>query len=75
MKKTLEYSEPMRAFNDAVNDQIDVMVLKIQKERIKKGISQYELAKRTGVAHTTIMRIEHYDVTPTMSALLKMAKI
>ena len=74
MKKTLEYSEPMRAFNNAVNDQIDVMVLKIQKERIKKGISQYELAKRTGVAHTTIMRIEHYDVTPTMSALLKMAK-
>lgn len=41
--------------------------------RIQKGLSQYELAKRAGVAHTTIARIEALEYQPLLSTFLSIA--
>ena len=60
-------------YNTLVNDMIDDYVLELQKIRIKKNISQYKLAKITGLSHTTIMRIENFATTPTLKALLKIS--
>lgn len=56
-----------------ISDQIDEMIFNLQKLRIQKGVSQYKLAKMTGLSHTTIMRIEHFISTPSLEALLKIA--
>lgn len=56
-----------------IDDMIDDYVLMLQKIRIDKKISQYKLAKLTGLSHTTVMRIENFATTPSLTALLKIA--
>lgn len=58
---------------DMINDIIDDFVLMLQKVRIEKKISQYRLSKITGLSHTTIMRIENFATTPSLTALIKIA--
>lgn len=56
-----------------VTNQIDDIVVELQKVRIQKGISQYKLSQMTGLAHTTIMRIENLSKQPSLEALMRMA--
>ena len=56
-----------------VNNMIDDIIVKLQKTRLEKGISLYRLAQMTGLAHTTIMRIENYSMQPSLEALMRMA--
>lgn len=46
----------------------------LQVQRLKSGISQTELAKRTGLTQPQIARIEKLDSTPTLETLNKYAK-
>lgn len=56
-----------------IDNMIDDYVLALQKVRIDKKMSQYKLAKLTGLSHTTVMRIENFATTPSLTALLKIA--
>lgn len=45
--------------------------MKVKFERIKKGLSQEELAFRAGVNKNTIWKIETGKVSPTVETLAK----
>ena len=47
--------------------------MKVKFERIKKGLSQEELAFRAGVNKNTIWKIETGKVSPTVETLAKIA--
>lgn len=49
------------------------LITALKQARIKKGWSQYELAKKSGVAHTTIARIEAMEYQPKLETLLRLA--
>ena len=46
----------------------------VQISRIKKGITQEELAKKVGVTRQTIIAIEKGNYTPSVLLALKIAK-
>ena len=48
--------------------------LKVKFERLKKGLSQEELAFLAGVNKNTIWKIETNKVSPTVETLAKIAK-
>lgn len=56
-----------------VKNKIDDIVLELQKVRIAKNISLYKIAQMTGLAHTTIMRIENYSKQPSLEAIMRIA--
>lgn len=56
-----------------VRNKIDDIVLELQKVRIAKDISLYKIAQMTGLAHTTIMRIENYSKQPSLEAIMRIA--
>lgn len=41
--------------------------------RIQKGWSQYELARRAGVAHTTVARMEALEYKPLLLTVMQIA--
>ena len=73
MKEIRENNKNAKFIADKINDMIDDFVLELQKVRISRGITQYKLAKLAGLSHTTIMRIENYSTTPSLTALLRIA--
>lgn len=46
----------------------------LRNERLKQDMSQYELAKRSGVDKTTISNIESFEQNPTGITLYLIAK-
>ena len=46
----------------------------IEKERLKAGLTQVELAEKVGVTRQTISAIEGGDYTPSVALALKLAK-
>lgn len=47
----------------------------LKRIRIKNGLSQYELAKRTGLANSTILRLETGEMSnPALKTLLTLCK-
>ena len=48
----------------------DKIILRLKRERIKKGISQYKLAKETGMSKSSILYIETLQQKPTFYTLL-----
>lgn len=46
----------------------------LHAERIKKGISQIELAKKIGMSQPQLAKIENLDSTPTLKTLERYAK-
>lgn len=49
------------------------LITALKQARIKKGWSQYELSKKSRVAHTTIARIEAMEYQPKLETLLRLA--
>ena len=47
---------------------------RVQKIRLNKGLSQYQLAKLSKVPRGTLIRIEQDKVEPRISTLEKIAK-
>lgn len=41
--------------------------------RVQKGWSQYELARRAGVAHTTVARMEALEYQPLLLTVMQIA--
>ena len=48
---------------------------KIKSARTKKGITQKELAEKTGLTERTIQRIENHEVEPSVYSLNKISEI
>ncbi len=47
----------------------------IQEERVKKNLTQEELAKKVSVTRQTIIAIEKGNYTPSLLLAMKLAKI
>ena len=48
---------------------------KLKEIRVKKGLSKYELAKRTGLSDSTILRLETGEMdNPALKTLLAICK-
>lgn len=47
----------------------------VEKERLKAGFTQVELAEKVGVTRQTIIAIEKGDYTPSVSLALALAKV
>ena len=63
----------MHISSECIEDQIDDLMLKLQSERIRKKISQQEIAKITGIAATRICNLEHYAVKPLFEEIVKIS--
>lgn len=63
----------MHIMGNNIEEQIDDLILKLQSERIKKEITQQELAMITGVPVTTISDIEHYAIKPSLEDIVKIS--
>jgi len=73
LKKELKNPEFAKAFTEE-SEKLDI-ALKIQKLRVRKGITQEELAKRIGTSQSVISRIENANYkNHTLSMLIKIAK-
>ena len=55
-------------------DQIDLGT-RLREFRMKRGLSQTELAKLVGVTPSTISQVESRLIYPSLPALLKMAEV
>ena len=52
----------------------DKIVAILKEERIKKGISQYKLAKDTGMSKSSILYIENGKQHPTLYTIILISK-
>ena len=52
----------------------DKIVAVLKEERIKKGISQYKLAKVTGMSKSSILYIENGKQHPTLYTIILISK-
>lgn len=50
------------------------IVAVLKEERLKKGISQYKLAKDTGMSKSSILYIESGKQNPTLYTIILIAK-
>ena len=67
---SIAYYSVMNVDYNMINNKI---CLKVKFERMKKGLSQEELAFRAGVNKNTIWKIETGKVSPTVETLAKIA--
>ena len=51
----------------------DKIVAILREERIKKGITQYKMAKETGMSKSSILYIENFTQRPTLYTVLLLA--
>lgn len=47
----------------------------VEKERLKAGLTQVELAEKVSVTRQTIIAIEKGDYTPSVALVLRLAKV
>ena len=62
----------MSNHDNKINEKI---CLKVKFERIKRGLSQEELALEAGLNRNTIGKIERAEVSPTIDTLEKIAEV
>lgn len=51
----------------------DKIIAIMREERIKKGITQYKMAKETGMSKSSILYIENFTQRPTLYTVLLLA--
>lgn len=59
---------------NAHNDALTELSARILQWRLKRGMSQAELAQKSGFARSTLSKIENGQLSPTFELLLKLAK-
>jgi len=52
---------------------VEMIGRRLRRARAERGITQVELAARTGVAHSTIVRIERGQARPQLGTVTKLA--
>jgi transcriptional regulator with XRE-family HTH domain len=52
---------------------IAVVVTQLRDERIRRKLSLNEIATRSGLSHTMVMRVEKRERMPTIDTLLRIA--
>lgn len=67
-----DYKKKITSISKNEMDVID-MLSYLQSERIRQGISQQELANRTGMKQPQIARIERLDSVPSLTTLQRYA--
>lgn len=63
-----------QAKKDPTKAERERFIFELGKARVKRKMSQAELAKRTGLQQTNISRIEHGKANPSLKTLLKITK-
>lgn len=53
---------------------IKALGVQIRKIRIEKGISQYRLAKNTGISSRALLRFEKGEISPSLFSLSEIAE-
>ena len=51
----------------------DSIVLKLKEERLKKSLSQYRVAKDTGMSKSSLLYIENLSQRPTLDTVILLA--
>lgn len=72
LEREMKNPEFAKEYND-LEPEFDAKRLIIEA-RINEGISQKELAERTGIKASNLSRIEHGKTSPTLKMLYKIAK-
>lgn len=57
------------------DETIRLIGLRIKRRRIKAGLTQKELAKKSGVSETTIVNLEKGTTKPTQYSLYKLSRV
>lgn len=57
------------------DETIALIGLRIKRRRIKLGLTQKELAKKAGIAETTVVQIEKGQTMPTQFVLYKLSRV
>ena len=77
MKTWDDVKKNISSLTDAENDEIDMMVdivTQIVSRRAELGISQRELAKKSGLKQAAIARLESMKAVPQIDTLSKVLK-
>ncbi len=61
--------------NNKILDNAQKIILKIMKLRNKFGLTQNQLATKSGISHTSIARIENFIMQPTLKMLLQILDV
>lgn len=67
-----ERNTPRSGNGDPTSEVDSAFGAKISAVRTAKGISQRELARRSGMSHTTLWLIEKGDVSPSLSSVVRL---
>ena len=59
---------------DAVESELEQIARRIRQWRDEAGLTLQELAQRSGVATSTIQKVETFQMVPTIAVLLKVAR-
>ena len=51
----------------------DSVILKIRQERLRQGLSQYRVAKDTGMSKSSLLYIENLVQRPTLDTVILLA--
>ena len=62
---------PKASQRDAI---IDRLIQLLQAERVRQKLSLNEVATRSGLSHTMVMRVEKRERLPTIDTLLRIAE-
>lgn len=80
MEDIINFEELKKEFNNKEKFLYDIeceqyeLIENLIKERKKKGLTQKDIAQKTGMTQQTVSRIEQYDVKPSLLNLLKYLK-
>jgi transcriptional regulator with XRE-family HTH domain len=64
----------LESANGAVESELELIALRVKRWREDGNLTLQELARRSGVAASTIQKIETQQMTPTIAVLLKIAR-
>jgi len=60
--------------NDSVTRRNSVFLSELMLTRLEQGMSQAQLARRTGLQQSSIARIENGTTSPTLKTLIRLAR-
>jgi ribosome-binding protein aMBF1 (putative translation factor) len=77
MKEWSSVRENIQSLSKSENDQLDFaveLVSQIIERRLKLGLTQSELAQKTGIKQSAIARLENLGVIPRLDTMFKLIR-